>query len=499
MIKIILSAVFILGVQCFIQPNPSYANDPLAVFKIYVKQANHGSAGSMNKVAQYHHYGIHMPINLVKAREWYLKAAENGFVYSQHIVADFYAQGIGGPRDLKKAAYWYEQAASLWYLRSQLALAKLYIDPKGYNSPQTAKGWLEILAQSGDPWGQYQLAKLLTQSNLEKDHRQATQWLLKASVQGHTQSQYELGKHYLKAQAADELPKAKYWLAKAASSGHGQANLDLQKLAHVKNPAHGLSLPNLAEDTKRVQAGDVEAIFEFGQNWQQGSYGKRDLVAAESLYRSAALKNHLEAQYHYALILLSGYDDAHFTEKIFEWVMKAAKQGHAKSQYLLGQLYQRGYGPEKNLGRAKYWFEQAAKNNVSDAAAKVSQLSQVKTDVPPPEVARERTFSDMSPAEVLALANAGNPYAQFYLGSQHASKFSAPKYLYDPIKAEAWMLKSAEQGYTYAQFTLGLFYSSGVNIPPDLEKAKYWLSKAAEQGDQTSIKLLKELNDKTSQ
>ncbi|MGE3728586.1 MAG: tetratricopeptide repeat protein, partial [Candidatus Sericytochromatia bacterium] len=246
--------------------NPSFANDPLLVFKSYLKQANNGSAGAMNKVAQYHHYGINMPKDLAKAREWYLKAAENGFVYSQHIVGDFYAQGLGGGRDLNKAVYWYEQAASLWYLRSQLTLAKLLIDEK--NSPQQAKYWCERLAQAGDPWGQSQLAQLLNQSNLHKDKQIATQWLEKAAIQGHTQSQYELGLHYLKSAGLNDLPKAKYWLKKAASSGIAQANLDLQNLSQIKHESHGLLLPNLEVDMKRIKTADANTFFEFGQNWQ---------------------------------------------------------------------------------------------------------------------------------------------------------------------------------------------------------------------------------------
>lgn len=458
--KSVLPAFTLFALSAVLQPLPSLAQDPLVVFKLYVKQAEQGSAASMNKVAQYYHYGINMSKDLATARAWYLKAAENGFVYSQHLVGDFYVQGIGGPKDLKQAAFWYEQAASLGYLRSQLALAKLYLDPKGLYSLQKAKLWCELLAQAGDAWGQYQLAMLLNQSPSAADKRQAGEWLQKAAVQG-----------------------------------HAQAKSSLQKISPLYREAPALALPNLEADMKRVPDEDAEFLFQFGLNWQQGRYGKRDLNAADYYFRRAALKNHVEAQYHYALSLLSGYDDTHSTEKIMEWTQKAAQQGHPKAQYLLGQLYLRGYGPPKNLGRAKYWFEQAAKNKVSEAFPQIQKLAQIKSDVPLPEKPRERTIADMSPDEVLAMANSGNRFAQFYLGSQHASKFAYPKYVYDPQKSEFWLTKSAEQGYVQAQFYLGLYYSTGTIFPKNLEKAIVWLNKAAGQGHQASANRLKEIRN----
>ena len=48
----------------------------------------------------------------------------------------------------------------------------------------------------------------------------------------------------------------------------------------------------------------------------------------------------------------------------------------------------------------------------------------------------------------------------------------------------------ADKGVVTAQFNLGLMYKTGIGVAPDLEKAKYWLKLAAEQGDKEAIQEL---------
>jgi uncharacterized protein len=52
----------------------------------------------------------------------------------------------------------------------------------------------------------------------------------------------------------------------------------------------------------------------------------------------------------------------------------------------------------------------------------------------------------------------------------------------DFAKAKAWFEKAAVQGYSRAQFNLGLLYAEGLGVAQDYAKAKAWLEKAAAQG-----------------
>ena len=63
----------------------------------------------------------------------------------------------------------------------------------------------------------------------------------------------------------------------------------------------------------------------------------------------------------------------------------------------------------------------------------------------------------------------------FYYGKNGVSK--------DYAEAVKWYRKAAEQGYAYAQYSLGYCYECGKGVSVDYAEAVKWYRKAAEQGD----------------
>lgn len=63
----------------------------------------------------------------------------------------------------------------------------------------------------------------------------------------------------------------------------------------------------------------------------------------------------------------------------------------------------------------------------------------------------------------------------------------------DPVKAEEWLEKAAEQGLTVAQINLAVVFSREASPQYNLQKAKYWATKAAEHGEKMARRLLKEI------
>jgi hypothetical protein len=80
---------------------------------------------------------------------------------------------------------------------------------------------------------------------------------------------------------------------------------------------------------------------------------------------------------------------------------------------------------------------------------------------------------------VLALAESGNPEAQFALGLAFASGGDR----FDSAEAARWYLKAAEQSHAQAQYNLGLMYLKGQGVPRDKALSRLWMSKAANLGD----------------
>lgn len=88
---------------------------------------------------------------------------------------------------------------------------------------------------------------------------------------------------------------------------------------------------------------------------------------------------------------------------------KAAKQGDAAAQYLLGKMYNDGEGVTKDYKQALNWFTKSAKQ--------------------------------------------GNAEAQYWLGLMYAGGTGVPQ---DYREAVEWYTKAAEQGYAWAQHNLEL-------------------------------------------
>lgn len=63
----------------------------------------------------------------------------------------------------------------------------------------------------------------------------------------------------------------------------------------------------------------------------------------------------------------------------------------------------------------------------------------------------------------------------------------------DNVKAAEWLKKAAEQGLSGAQYNLAFDFSRRGSPRYDLQKAKYWAEKAASNGEQLALRLLREI------
>ncbi|POG62841.1 hypothetical protein GLOIN_2v1757723, partial [Rhizophagus irregularis DAOM 181602=DAOM 197198] len=141
--------------------------------------------------------------------------------------------------------------------------------------------------------------------------------------------------------------------------------------------------------------------------------------------------------------------------KEFELFLKAADDNYSIAQVYLAKCYNDGYGTEQNKDSAFKWYQKAAENErVEQNKRKAFKLFQ-------------------------KLAEQGYEDAQYELG----------KFYYSGIEIEVNKTRAfelykiaAEKGQTNAQNELGTSYEHGDGTEQDLEKAIYWYNKAAENG-----------------
>jgi TPR repeat protein len=97
---------------------------------------------------------------------------------------------------------------------------------------------------------------------------------------------------------------------------------------------------------------------------------------------------------------------------------------------------------------------------------------------------RDRATTDtVAFSDLRARAEAGDKLAQFYAATLYDPKLPNINFTKDAVIAADWYRKSAEQGYSTAQYNLADFYLWGVGVAKDDAQAAAWYHKAADQGE----------------
>ncbi len=157
----------------------------------------------------------------------------------------------------------------------------------------------------------------------------------------------------------------------------------------------------------------------------------------------------------------------------------AAAKGSADAAYRLALAYEKGNcGVAKNIKTAMQWYRLAAKRGSVLAANAMGDIYFTGED---------RGLYDYPKAKkwYLEAAKQGYGPAQLRLG------FLCAEHHYDGLEpdfkaAEKWYLAAAKQNAGDAQFRLGTFYHF-YKKPPELKKAIYWLTRAAEGGNELAM------------
>lgn len=114
-----------------------------------------------------------------------------------------------------------------------------------------------------------------------------------------------------------------------------------------------------------------------------------------------------------------------------------------KVEYLMGVMYEYGYGVEADIQEALRWYRLAADQGLSQA--------------------------------------------QNSLGFMYILGLGVKC---DAERAAYWLQRAAEQGHSGAQVNLGILYTSGRGVEKDEEEALYWFRSAARNGNTQAQELL---------
>ena len=128
---------------------------------------------------------------------------------------------------------------------------------------------------------------------------------------------------------------------------------------------------------KSAEQGNMCAQYNLGLCYEFGRGVVADISEAKIWYHKAANQGDAEAQCQLANYYYSGGNGSDFIDYIeaVKWYRKSASQGNMRAQYKLGLCYECGYGVDKSLSEARFWYQKAADQNFEKAKKKIELYS----------------------------------------------------------------------------------------------------------------------------
>lgn len=165
--------------------------------------------------------------------------------------------------------------------------------------------------------------------------------------------------------------------------------------------------------------------------------------------------------------------------KAAEWYLKAAEQGNADAQFLIGSMYIDGKGVPNDMAKSFYWLKKAAGQGHAFAYLGLGMIHKEGLEVPK-DVAKGAELIQKGLMLMQQQAEKGSINAYLTLGMLYDDKqILGPR---DVIKAADCYQKAAEKGSLTAHIKLGVTYAKGEGVPKDTTKADEWFQKAAMLG-----------------
>ena len=230
-------------------------------------------------------------------------------------------------------------------------------------------------------------------------------------------------------------------------------------------------------------SGNATAQFELGRAYFRGDGFDTDKAKAHAWILKSAEQGNPDAittmGYFYFQGIVLEKDEA----KAIEWFRKGAEAGSAKSQLNLGLMLRQGKTiPHDNTESLK-WLEMAASTGDTDAVRTYGQVLFLGDSHTMPD--RKKAFPF-----VLKSAEAGDASSQNLIGVSYRDGDGTKKNM---EQAKDWFLKAAQQNDPKSQSNLS--HLLGVDSPasPDRKEALKWLLIAKDNGEITAIKTYKEL------
>jgi TPR repeat protein/transglutaminase-like putative cysteine protease len=311
----------------------------------FLLAAGNGVPDAMNYLGNMYNEGVGVGINYERALLWYEAGAKFGDFHASANLGRLYLKGTEGARqDYAKAFLHLSHGAEMGNGRAQADLSYLYTEGKGVAKDYPLAAYWARLSLVRDDIGGWLRVGILTRHGygVKKDGAQAVKMFEHCAEKGSNDCAFQLALAY---EAGDGVKqhagKAQTWFERAADGGNAQAQFHVAKsmLAGDANSAKARALL-----IKAARAGEEKAVDVLEAMAEQSVKAKPDIELLEEL---GNIRRYADGSvFSYA--------------KATPWYVKGVELGSALAMNNLADMYENGYGVEKNLDKALQLYRRSA-------------------------------------------------------------------------------------------------------------------------------------------
>lgn len=324
-------------------------------FNWFKKSADLGDTDSMYEVAVFFQNGQGMPVDQKQAFKWYLKSAEGGHIKAMTQVGIRYEDGNGVRASAKKAYKWFRKASEEGEAVAQAYLGYAYEFGEGVRaSEERAVYWYAKSAEQEDDLGLAFLAAMYRDgTGVPRDRNKAIDLFSRSAAQGNEYAQNQLdamGASQTSRQAQSPTAPSSESSSGyvAADTDDSNCNYDLDMADMKPDCQYGVALRmvqdlqaydsalpillRLSSDHAHADAAHLLGVIYY----QAEGWSSHSPTESFNHYLTAANLGHPEAQAMVGGAYLAGEMGQAQNQSLgVEFIQKAARQGHQRSQDFL--------------------------------------------------------------------------------------------------------------------------------------------------------------------
>ena len=408
----------------YLQADRAYAEEDYANAKMLFNRANvYGNIHAGVRLGQMYWSGDGCDIDYEKAIQLFVVGESQGNPLANEWLVEAYRMGKGVPKDKEKAEElsnlgqkalldmctlndpdamymvgwnyikspfyaanpqlgysWYERAANKGHAKAKVQMALCLIEGTGcVQDVSSGLKILELLASTtNNASAHYQLGKLYYLGKaVEQDYDTARIHFEAAANRNNKFAQDYLGDIYYWGQGVEvNYAQAREWYLKAFNQGITNAAKQLGFMCFYgeggeSNDDEAYKFFKKAADEGNARSQYMLHLFCF----VDGKY-KNYEAGCTYLIKSAEAGDALAQTLLARLYACASYGLPQSDEKFIYWIQKAAEQGHAEAEYILGTAYAEFGEPDVlpiDFEKAAYWVQKAAEQDYSDAIIKLAE------------------------------------------------------------------------------------------------------------------------------